>query len=305
MAEEPPKPVAKSAPIYSAGRLRYESRGLRVTPLSDLYHFLMKTKWSSLLGAFGVIYCAVNAVFALAYLAGGPGTVLNARPGSFADDFWFSVETFATIGYGNLAPGTTYAHLLVTVESFAGMLAVALGTGILFAKFSRPMARVGFSKNAVVSLRNGQPCLMWRLANQRGNALLDATMQAHVLIDDISSEGHRMRRVHALELERTGMPMFTLAWTCIHHLDEKSPLFGLTLENAPERLVGLIVSFAGVDDTMVQTVHARQLYNPDDLRFGARFVDMIDSSTPGTLVIDHAQLDELVVEENLLPAKRE
>jgi inward rectifier potassium channel len=297
MAEQPPKPVVRSTPIYAAGRLRYETRGLRVTPLSDLYHFLMKAKWSSLLGAFGVIYCAVNALFALAYLMGGPGTVLNARPGSFADDFWFSVETFATIGYGNMAPGTTYGHLLVTVESFAGMLAVALGTGILFAKFSRPMARVGFSKNAVVSLRNGQPCLMWRLANQRGNALLDATMQAHVLMDDISSEGHRMRRVHALELERTGMPMLTLAWTCIHHLDEKSPLFGLTLDNAPERLVGLIVSFSGVDDTMVQTVHARQLYNPEDLRFGARFVDMIDSSTPGTLVIDHAQLHELILEE--------
>ncbi len=257
----------------------------------------MKTKWSSLLGAFGAIYCAVNALFALAYWAGGPGTVLNAHPGSFADDFWFSVETFATIGYGNMAPGTTYAHLLVTVESFAGMLAVALGTGILFAKFSRPMARVGFSKNAVVSQRNGQPCLMWRLANQRGNALLDASMQAHALMDDISSEGHRMRRVHALELERTGMPMFTLAWTCIHHLDEKSPLFGLNVENAAERLVGLIVSFSGVDDTMVQTVHARQLYNPEDLRFGVRFVDMIDSSTPGTLVIDHAQLHELVTEE--------
>ena len=297
MAEQPPKPVVKSASIYSAGRLRYESRGLRVTPLSDLYHFLMKTKWSSLLAAFGVIYCVVNALFALAYLAGGPGTVLNARPGSFADDFWFSVETFATIGYGNLAPGTTYAHLLVTVESFAGMLAVALGTGILFAKFSRPMARVGFSKNAVVSLRNGQPCLMWRLANQRGNALLDATMQAHALMDDISSEGHRMRRVHALELERSGMPMLTLAWTCIHPLDEKSPLFGLNVDNAPERLVGLIVSFSGVDDTMVQTVHARRLYNPEDLRFGAHFVDMIDSSTPGMLVIDHAQLDELVPDE--------
>ena len=297
MAEPPPKPTAKPTPIYAAGRLRYEARGLRVTPLSDLYHFLMKTKWSSLLGAFGAIYCAVNALFALAYWAGGPGTVLNAHPGSFADDFWFSVETFATIGYGNMAPGTTYAHLLVTVESFAGMLAVALGTGILFAKFSRPMARVGFSKNAVVSQRNGQPCLMWRLANQRGNALLDASMQAHALMDDISSEGHRMRRVHALELERTGMPMFTLAWTCIHHLDEKSPLFGLNVENAAERLVGLIVSFSGVDDTMVQTVHARQLYNPEDLRFGVRFVDMIDSSTPGTLVIDHAQLHELVTEE--------
>jgi inward rectifier potassium channel len=297
MAEQPQKPVVKTPSIYSAGQLRYEVRGLRVTPLSDLYHFLMKSAWWKLLGAFGVIYIGVNALFALAYSLGGPGTVLNARPGSFADDFWFSVQTFATIGYGNLSPGTTYANLLVTVESFGGMLAVALGTGILFAKFSRPMARVAFSKNAVVALRNGQPCLMCRIANQRGNALLDASLQAHVLMDDISSEGHRMRRVHALELERSGMPMFVLAWTLIHHLDEKSPLYGLNLENVSERVVGLIVSFSGVDDTMVQTVHARQMYSVEDLRFGARFVDMIDNSQPGTLVIDHSQLDELMVED--------
>jgi inward rectifier potassium channel len=296
-ANQPQKPVITAPAIYSTGRLRYESRGLRVTPLSDLYHFFMKAAWWKLLLSFGVIYCAANAAFAVAYWWGGPGTVLNARAGSFADDFWFSVQTFATIGYGNLSPGSTYAHVLVTVESFAGMLAVAFGTGILFAKFSRPMARVAFSKNVVVGSRNGQPCLMWRIANRRGNALLDATVQGHALIDEVSSEGHRMRRVHALELERSGMPMFMLSWTVIHPLDAKSPLFGLSPENAGERLVGLIVSFSGVDDTMVQTVHARQMYNPADLRFRARFVDMIDNSTPGTLIIDHAQLDELVAEE--------
>ena len=297
MAAQPQKPVVNVPSVYQSGQLRYEVRGLRVMPLSDLYHFLMKSAWWKLLGAFGAIYVGVNALFALAYRLGGPGTVLNAHPGSFADDFWFSVQTFATIGYGNLSPGTTYANLLVTVESFGGMLAVALGTGILFAKFSRPMARIAFSRNAIVGLRNGQPCLMWRIANQRGNALLDATVQVHVLMDDISSEGQRMRRVHALALERDAMPMFILAWTVMHQLDEKSPLYGLTVENAAERVVGLIMSFSGVDDTMVQTVHARKMYAVDDLRFGARFVDMIDNSQPGTLIIDHAQLNELAAED--------
>jgi inward rectifier potassium channel len=297
MALQPQKPLVKAPSIYQSGQLRYEVRGLRVTPLSDLYHFLMKSAWWKLLGAFGLIYVGVNALFALAYLLGGPGTVLNAKPGSFADDFWFSVQTFATIGYGNLSPGTTYANLLVTVESFGGMLAVALGTGILFAKFSRPMARIAFSRNALIGVRNGQPCLTCRIANQRGNALLDASVQVHVLMDEISSEGHRMRRVHALDLERTSMPMFILAWTLIHHLDDKSPLYGLTIENTAERVVGLIVSFSGVDDTMVQTVHARKMYSAEDLRFGARFVDMIDNSQPGKLIIDHAQLDELVGED--------
>jgi inward rectifier potassium channel len=294
---EPQKPVAKGPSIYQAGRLRYEVRGLRITPLADLFHFLMRTRWSKLLGAFATIYCGVNVLFATLYRLGGDGTILNARPGSLADDFWFSVQTFATIGYGNLAPLSTYAHVLVTLESFCGMLSVALGTGILFAKFSLPKARVVFSKNILASVRNGQPILTWRIANRRSTSLLDATAQAHVLMDEVSSEGQRMRRNHVLQLERSSMPIFFLAWTLIHRLDEKSPLFGLTLENASERVLGIVVSFTGVDETMLQPVHARQLFNADDLRFGARFADMIDASSPGMLIIDHAQMDELVVED--------
>jgi inward rectifier potassium channel len=288
--------VLRGPSVYRAGRLSYEVRGLRVTPLSDLFHFLMRTAWSKLLASFVLIYCGVNALFAGLYWLGGEGTVLNARPGAFADDFWFSVQTFATIGYGVLSPGSTYGHALVTLESFCGMLAVALSTGIVFAKFSLPKARVAFSRNLIVSSRNGQPCLVCRVANRRISSLLDASAQAHVLMDEISSEGHRMRRNHALQLERSSMPVFLLAWTLIHRLDESSPLYGLCVENAEQRLVGIIVSFTGVDETMLQAVHARQLYSAEDLRFGARFADMIDASTPGTLIIDHAQLDELLPE---------
>jgi len=258
----------------------------------------MRTAWSKLLASFILIYCGVNALFAALYFLGGDGAIVNARPGSFADDFWFSVQTFATIGYGNLAPASTYAHLLVTLESFCGMLSVALGTGILFAKFSLPKARVAFSKHMTVGARNGQPCLTLRIANRRGTSLLDANARVHVLMDEVSAEGHRMRRNHELALERSSMPVFLLAWTLIHRLDERSPLFGLTPENAGERAVGIIVSFTGVDDTMLQTVHARQMYSVEDLRFGARFADMIDSSNAGILVIDHERMDELVVEES-------
>src|SRR6478752_5550013 len=156
---KPAVPPQSRSPIYQRGQLRYEIRGLRVTPLSDLYHYLMRSRWSVLLGVFVCIYCGANALFALGYRLGGPGTVQNSR-GSFPEAFWFSVQTVATIGYGNLAPASTFAHLLVTIESFCGMLSVALGTGIVFAKFSLPKARVAFSKNVLVSSRNGQPVLV-------------------------------------------------------------------------------------------------------------------------------------------------
>jgi inward rectifier potassium channel len=287
--------------FYQAGGLRYEVRGLRITPLADLFHFLMRTAWSKLLASFLIIYASVNALFATCYWLGGDGTILNARPSSFADAFWFSVQTYATIGYGNLSPGSTYAHLLVTFESFCGMLSVAVGTGVLFAKFSLPKARVVFSKNALVSVRNGQPCLVWRVANRRNTSLLAPSAQAHALMDEESAEGDRMRRHHLLELERSSLPTFLSAWTLIHRLDERSPLYGLSAGSAAERLVGIIVSFTGVDETMLHSVHARQVYTPEDLRFGAHFADMIDSSHPATLVIDHGQLDELVFDEASVP----
>jgi inward rectifier potassium channel len=181
--------------------------------------------------------------------------------------------------------------VLVTIESFSGMLAVAVATGIVFTKFSLPKARVGFSKNIIVSQRNGQPCLIWRVANRRGTSLLDANASAHALMDDVTAEGQRMRRNHELKLERSSMPIFVLAWTLIHRLDETSPLYGLNLENASQKVLGIVASFTGVDETLLQTVHARQMYTVDDMRFNARFADMIDATTPGMLVIDHAQMD--------------
>ncbi len=297
LSHAPPGEAPPARPsIYQNGRLRYEARGLSVTPFTDLYHFLMRSSWWKLLLSFFAIYCSVNGLFAALYWWGGDGTILNARAGSFADAFWFSVQTFATIGYGVMSPASSYAHALVTLESFSGMLSTALATGILFAKFAKPVARVGFSQHAVINSRNGEPCLMWRLVNRRQSALLDAQLKAHVLIDEVSSEGQRMRRAVPLKLERHEMPMFLLAWTAIHRIDSDSPLFGLDAAGLEERMIGLIVSFGGVDDTMVQNVHTRHTYTPADVRFGFRFADMIDNSTPGRLIIDHTQLNELLPE---------
>jgi inward rectifier potassium channel len=253
----------------------------------------MGTTWRRLLGLFVSAYLLVNSLYAGLYLLGGEGTLLNVRPGSFADAFWFSVETFATIGYGVFAPRSVYAHVLVTTESFAGLLSAALATGIVFAKFSRPTARVQFSKQALTCVRNGRPMLVFRAGNLRSASLVDVQIKVHALIDEVSKEGHEMRRAHALKLERTHMPVFLLAWSIFHPIDDESPLQGITAANVRGRFVSLIVTFAGVDDTMVQTVHARHLYTPDDIRFGTRFADMMDRSNPEKLIIDYERFDAL------------
>jgi inward rectifier potassium channel len=291
-----PRPTPAAPAVDGDGQLRFERRGLRPTPFADFYHLLMGATWRRLLALFALAYLALNSSFATLYFLGGPDTLLNARPGSFTDAFWFSVQTFATIGYGVLAPNTNYAHLLVTVESFTGMLSVALATGILFAKFSRPTARVLFTRNVLIHTRNGIPTLVFRVGNLRSAPLLDVHVKVHALMDEVTKEGQELRRAQPLELERTHMPMFLLAWNIFHPITQASPLYGIDVTNVGQRLVGVIVTFSGVDDTMVQTVHARHTYTPADLQFAMRFSDMMDRSVPGKLIVDYARFDELIPE---------
>ena len=166
--------------------------------LGDLYHLLVDSPWPRLLGIIATLFLIVNALFAFAYLAGGDG-IENARPGSFIDAFFFSVQTMGTIGYGRLAPGTVWSNLLVTVEVITGVLGLAMVTGLVFAKFSRPTARVVFSQRAVVTPHDGVPSLMFRMANARGNRIVEARVRAVLARDETTAEGETMRRFHDVE----------------------------------------------------------------------------------------------------------
>jgi inward rectifier potassium channel len=286
-----PRP-GRARPMVTLGAVRFESKGLDQPWFHDVYHFMLAISWASLLGLFFAVYLSANAIFACLYWL-GDGAVEHARAGSFADAFWFSVQTFATIGYGGMAPATTYGHVLVTLEAFVGMMSIALGTGIVFAKFSRPRALIQFSKKMVVHVRNGRPVLEFRLANQRRGSLSDASMKVNLVYDEVTSEGLPMRRSRPLELERAHMPLLALAWNLIHVLDEQSPLHELKRETVGQRIVGVIALMSAHDDTLVETVRARQFYQPQDLVFESRFVEMISRQDDGVLVIDHGLLDVL------------
>lgn len=275
------------------GRSRFVIKNLHQSWYTDVYHDMLTISWRRLLGVFFLIYIGTNAFFGFLFWL-GDNDISNVRPGSYADDFWFSVQTYATIGYGGMAPITTYAHVLVTLEAFAGMMALALGTGIVFAKFSRPRARIAFSDKLCVHIRNGRPVLEFRLANQRRGSLSDATMKLSVVRDEVTAEGQPMRRGSPLELERSHMPVLSLAWNCIHVLDESSTLHGLCPGDSMDHIVGFIAILAAHDDTMGETVHARTFYSAEDVLHNVRFVDMIDSkSEPGIISIDHSLLNNV------------
>ena len=257
----------------------------RSSLVSDLYARFLRTTWSRVLLFFASGWIAVNAAFAVAYLGCGD-CIEGARRGSFVDAFFFSVHTIGTIGYGTMSPRGMAGNVLVAAEAFVGMMLIAIATGLIFSKFARPTARVLFSRNALVTVSDGRPTLMFRMANERGNNVVEAIVRAAVLKDETTSEGQRFRRVVDLKLVRASTPVFALSWTAMHVIDETSPLFGLTAEDLVRGDVRLIVTLTGLDATFAQQIHATHFYWPDQILFGRRFVDVMTIHPDGRTELD-------------------
>ncbi|APR84668.1 Kef-type K+ transport system protein [Minicystis rosea] len=261
--------------------------------LADLYHFFLIATWRRVIAMFMAVYTGINALFACLYLAGG-NCIQGATPGSFGDAFFFSVQTFSTIGYGCMSPKTTYANVLTTIEAFVSLLAVAMATGLTFAKFSRPTARVLFSNKLVIGTRNGKPMLTLRMANERGNDIIEASLRVTILKPEISAEGERIRRLHDITLIRSDTPLFTISFTAFHIIDETSPLYGETAESLQREAMRFIVTVTGLDATFAQTIHARHIYEARDVAWNARFVDVLSSRPDGRLQMDLSKFHDVV-----------
>jgi inward rectifier potassium channel len=260
--------------------------GMPRSPWNDLYHGLLVMPWSLfLLGVF-ISFLFINSFFALLYLLGGD-TIANAESGSFFDAFFFSVQTTSTIGYGAMSPQTLYADILVVIESVTGLLLVAMATGLMFARFARPSARVMFSRVAVISPHNGMPTLMFRAANQRYNQILEAKLWVVMLRTEVTLEGETIRRFYDLPLIRRETPMFALTWTAMHPITESSPLYGKDLQTLEAEEAQIIVILTGLDETFGQTIHARYAYNLQQILWNYRFVDIISKNPEGTRQVDY------------------
>ncbi|HLI78536.1 MAG TPA: ion channel [Candidatus Binataceae bacterium] len=266
--------------------------GLDDSGLGDLYHFLMRESWTALLAAVVLIFILINTIFAIAYML--VHGIENARPGSFSDAFFFSVQTMATIGYGQLVPTSFAANVLVSIEAFIGLLALAIMTGLIFAKFSRPSARVRFSKVAIVSNRDGIPSLQFRMANMRANRIVDVSARVVFARQEKTLEGEEMRRFYDLKLQRDRNSLFIYSWTAIHPITEDSPMNGLSIEAMEAASAEIIVSVIGLDETFAQTIHARYSYRPREILWGGRFVDILERRPDGALSIDYTHFDDVV-----------
>jgi len=259
----------------------------------DAYHLLLTMPWRWFFGIQAAAYVLFNAVFALLYLV-APGSIANARPGSFTDAFFFSVQTMATIGFGVMAPATFYANVMVTIEALMGMASVAVAAGLIFARFSQPTARVLFSNVAVVTLYNGVPTLMFRCANERRNQIFEAQVHVDFARQETSAEGMDLRRSYELDLARNRNPQFSLSWTVMHPVDAASPLYGIDPDLLAGQEASIVVTLTGIDETISQTVFARTAYRADEILWGRKFVDILSETENGDTLVDYRRFHDTV-----------
>lgn len=279
--------------IPRKGGIAIEAVGRHQSRTHDLYAYLIDSSWLRITGIMIVLYLTLNLLFASAYVL-DRGGIQNAREGSFLDAFFFSVQTLATIGYGSMAPHGIIANALVTLEAMIGFAYYGLVTGLMFAKFSRPSARVLFSHMAVIAPHNGTPHFMLRLANERDNRIVNVEAKLTLMREEPTHEGKIMRRFYDLPLLRKEIPVLRYSWTLFHPIDANSPLYGMDAAALRAAEVEIIVSLTGLDETFAQTVHARHSYIEDEIFFNAQFQDIIERGSDDRFKIRYDKFHEVV-----------
>lgn len=270
----------------------FKKVGLKSSFLDDLYHNLLKAHWISLLCIFFTGYMTINFIFASLYYFTGDN-LTNVHPESFWDAFVFSFQTSASIGYGHYLPKTNLAHAIVILDSMSGILFVALATGLAIGKFSRPTAKVLFSKNLLINNRNGKRTLVFRIGNSRDSQIVDAELKVAVAFNEVTHEGEKIRRLYDLDLARSRSPLFALSWLAMHEIDSSSPLSKFSEQDICDQDVFFVVTLNGIDDVFSQLVYDRHTYLGSDIVLDKYFVDMMGEDEQGSFVIDYKKFDDL------------
>jgi inward rectifier potassium channel len=241
------------------------------------YHTLLTMSWPRFAALSIAVYAVVNCAFAVAYMACGPEALQGAlNGGRFLRAFFFSVETFSTIGYGNIVPVGVLPNFLVVAESLTTLALFGIGTGLVFSRFARPVAAIGYSERAVIAPYKGITAFEFRVVNLRSNQLVN--VQAEVIFSRFEDcgGGIRQRRFYDLSLEREMVTFFPLNWTIVHPVDESSPMYGWTKQMMLDAEAEFFMLLTAVDETFAQTVHSRSSYSAEEVEFGAQFVRMFD-----------------------------
>ena len=285
-------PKSQSASRAKIGARQVVTRGIAPAVFQDLYHYLMTVTWPRLFAAIATFFLVFDFLFGCLYYL-QPGSVANLSPPGFAGAFFFSVETLATVGYGEMHPDSLYGHIVSMVEVFVGLMMLALVTGLMFARFSRPRARFLFARYAVVRPVDGRRTLMFRAANARQNVVQEASARLRMIRDEVTQEGLELRRITDLKLVRDQHPAFFIGWTIMHVIDGSSPLAAETDESLRRSGASFVLSLSGTDETTGHTLMARENYDAPAILWNKAFRDVLDVSEDGVVHFDYTGFHEV------------
>ena len=268
-------------------------KGVPRLDLQDPYYFAVSLDWRRFFLLFIVAELTINVVFAVLY-ALQPGSIANAGTSAFRSAFFFSLETLATVGYGEMYPATTYCHVISSIEIITGVVFTAMMTGLLFVRFSKPKAKVYYATNPVVAQHNGTPTLMLRIGNGRNSLVHDACFTLHVLTRTVSTEGTRHGAIVELPLVRSRVPIFAILYTLMHVIDETSPLHGLAGDGSELLDMRFFFTLVARDPAIGQEVSDVHIFGGADIRYGARYADAVQAIGSRKVIADYALISEIV-----------
>jgi len=288
--------------LQKDGSFNVKRKGYSMLRSRSLYHHLLTAPWPQFIFILLCFFLIINQSFGTLYYFCGKeglgGMQSTTELGRYFECFFFSIQTFATIGYGAVHPSSIFANILVSIEALCGMLAYALGTGLVFARFSRPSARILFSETAIIAPYHGGRAFQFRIVNERNSQILD--LKCRVVMSRLEFDGAGLRRkFYDLKLERDQVMFFPLNWTIVHPIDEKSPLFKTSPEEIARNDVEFLVLLEGMEDTFSQIVSSRSSYKADEIQWGKKFKTVLDEQADGSILLEMHKISE--TEEAPLP----
>jgi len=279
--------------VVRIGGRPFVSQGLNERAWDDFYHRALIMSWPGFFGLAISVFLMFNALFAMIYQL-DPTGIANQYPKGLAGAFFFSVETLATVGYGDMHPQSVYTHVMATAEIILGMGNIAVFTGLIFARFSRPRAKILFGKHPIVRTLDGKQTLMLRAANMRQNLIAQASAQLHLIRLYASPEGFQIRRIEDLKLVRNEHPIFVLSWNVMHVIDEESPLYNANPASLEASETTLLLSIEGIDETTSQSMRARYQWAIQEVRWNHRYIDLVRKDSNGVSVIDYTVFHDVL-----------
>jgi inward rectifier potassium channel len=283
--------MKKNAVTVRVGQIEFLKVNIGAQEWRDVYHWVLSLSWPRFAALIAGVYLIINVIFAALYSMGG-NSIAEMPPGHFAAAFFFSVQTLATVGYGHMYPVTPYGHIVTTIEIIVAMFWIAVITGLIFVRFSRPTARIDFSKSIVIAPFDGRPTLMLRVANLRHHSMVEAEFRIMFMRDERILEDDSLRRFYMLKLHFDRLITFPAALTLRHTIDELSPLYGTTAESLQASDARFVASVVCIETVIPAAVQSQHDYTWRDVRFGERFVEIYTETGEGRLTVDYGRLHE-------------